>query len=320
MQTKLIGKQVLKDLKTKPESYWIKRGENSALSLFREMAKRVPAYKKFLKKHKLNPAEIKTAADLKLVPAVDKENYLKAYPLKELCWDGKFDSERWTFASTSGTTGEPFYFPRALEQDLQYALTAEIYLLNNFQIDKKSTLYVNGFAMGPWIGGVFTYEAIRLVAESGKYQLSITTPGTNKAEIIKVVKKLGKQFDQIIIGGYPPFVKDAIDEGVSAGLNWKEYNLGFVFSAEGFSEGFRDHIIEQTGLKDPYYSSLNHYGTVDLGTMAHETPECILIRKLAIKDQAVHAKVFTETNRLPTLAQYMPEMFYFEEEEGRLYC
>src|SRR5258708_1208097 len=97
--------------------------------------------------------------------------------------------------------------------------------LTNFNIQSKSTLYIDAFPMGAWIGGVFTYEAIRLVAERGNYPLSIITPGINKIEIIKAIKNLGKNFDQVIIGCYAPFLKDVIDDGIHYGVDWKEYNL-----------------------------------------------------------------------------------------------
>lgn len=314
------AKKLLHGLRSKSEQYWLSRGEAMALKLFHEMARRVPAYKDFLKKHKIVPSRVKNLSDFKKVPLLDKNNYLKAYPLADLCWDGKLDSKAMVFASTSGTTGEPFYFPRSALQDRQYALSAELYLLSNFHIDRKSTLYVNAFAMGSWIGGVFTYQAIRYIAEDGTYPLSIATPGVNKAEIIKVVKKLGDQYDQVIIGGYPPFIKDALDEGIIQGLNWKKYNLKFIFSAEGFSESFRDYIIKKAGLKNPLTDTLNHYGTVDLGTMSHETPVAILVRRLLVGAKKDYHKVFGQASRLPTLTQFLPEMFFFEDLNGDLIC
>lgn len=309
-----------KKLKTKPEEYWIRRGENRALKLFKLMSQRVPAYKDFLKKNKINPDLINNIKDFKGIPTIDKTNYLCRYPLQDLCWDGKFDKKRWTISTNSGSTGQPYYFPREIEHDYQYALTAELYLRNNFQIHKKSTLYLDCFAMGAWIGGLFTYEAIRIVAESGKYPLTVYTPGIFKDEIIKAIKILGNKFDQVIIGGYPPFVKDIIDEGTLLGINWGKYNLGFVFSAEGFSEEFRNYIYHYSKVKNYFYGSLNHYGTADMGTMAHETPLTILIRKLTNNNPKSLLALFPESNRLPTLTQYIPELFFFEEEDSTLMC
>lgn len=310
----------LSAIKTKKESYWLDRGERMALKLFWEMSRRVPAYKDFLKRRKIKADQIKTIQDFKKLPTLDKDNYLRHYPLPQLCWDGNFKKTDWIIAATSGSTGEPFYFPRTIIQDKQYALLAEMYLLDNFQIHKKSTLYVNAFPLGVWIGGIFTYQAIRLVAERKQYPLSIITPGINKQEIIKSIVKLGPFFDQVIIGSYGPFLKDTLDDGAAQGINWKKYNLKFIFSAEGFTENFRDYCLRLAGCSNPYKDTLNHYGTVDLGTMAHETPLAILTRRLAVKNKKFFQALFGSITKLPTLTQYIPELFFFEENKGRLLC
>lgn len=312
--------KALEKLKEKPEIYWQKRGDKRVLRLFHEVSERVPAYKNFLKKHKINSEKIKSLSDFAQIPPVSKDNYLRQYPLKDLMWDGSLKDKRLTISSTSGSTGEPFYFPRETEQDQQYASLAELYLLTNFDIANKSTLYIVSFPLGPWIGGIFTYRAIKMVAERGQYALSVATPGVNSAEIIKTVRKLGKEFDQVIIGSYGPFLKDTLDEGEREGLDWKEYRCKFIFSAEVFSESFRDYVIEKAGLKSTYKDTLNHYGTVDLGTMSYETPLSILIRRLAIQSQGHYKAVFSESQKLPTLTQFIPEMFYFEDAGGDLYC
>ncbi len=314
------ARAILRRFKNTPEKDLIRTGEEKALSLFHQMARRVPAYQDFLRKHRIDPEKIRSFEAFKNLPAIDKQNYLKHYPLEQLCWDGNFKQKQWIFSVTSGSTGKPFYFPREESQDLQYALYAELYLLENFQIDKKSTLYIDAFAMGAWIGGLFTYSAIRAIAERGKYPLSIITPGVNKPEVLKAISEIGKKFDQVIIGGYPPMVKDLIDEGIAAGLVWHDYSLGFVFSAEGFSESFREYIFKKTGMKNIYSDTLNHYGTVDMGTMAHETPVSILIRKTALERKSLYDDIFNDAIKLPTLAQFIPELFFFEEHEENLLC
>jgi phenylacetate-CoA ligase len=312
--------KMLAELRVKPESEFLEAGAAKALNQFQEMAARVPAYAKYLATQKFDPKSVRAPKDLASVPAIDKAGYLRQYDRAELCWDGDLAGKSWVISTTSGSTGEPFYFPRQAEQDAQYALTAELYLRSNFKIHERSTLYIVAFPMGAWIGGVFTYEALRRVAENGPYALSIITPGISKIEVIKAVKNLGRDFDQIIIGSYAPFLKDIIDDGVRAGIDWPSYNLGFVFSAEGFSEKFRDYVAAKTGLSNIYTDTLNHYGTVDLGTMAHETPVCILIRRLALEKPELYEAIFGQTTKLPTLCQYHPEHFYFEENEGDLYC
>jgi len=312
--------KLLARLKEESEQYWINRGETSMLKLFHVMAERVPAYKDFLAKHKINPASIKTIEDFKNLPLTSKENYLLAYPLKDLCWDGKFAEGKWIIASTSGSTGEPFYFPRTHLQDQQFALTAELTLREYFEIHKKSTLFIDCFALGVWIGGMFMYQAIKNISEQRNYQLSIITPGADKTETIKAVKGLAPQFDQVILGGYGPLVKDLIDDGIRQGIDWNQYDMKYFFAAEGFTEGFRDFLKEKGGVKNIYTGTINHYGTADLGTMAHETPLSILIRRLTEKNKALYNLVFSQGNKLPTLTQFIPELFFFQEVNRKLVC
>jgi len=310
----------LKLLKTKKESFWLSRGEKHTLKLFKEVYKNVPAYRKLLKINKINCDSIKTIKDFKNLPAIDKKNYLQKNDFHDLVPGGNLSKGNWNISATSGSTGEPFYFPRTSHQDLYYALTAEFYLLTNFDIDKKSTLYINCFALGVWIGGLFTYQAIKHIQEKNKYDLALINPGVNKEEALKVLKRLSPHYDQIIIGGYPPFIKDFVDYTNAKKFNWGKISAKFIFSGEAFSEDFRSYIAKGAKLKNIYKDTLSHYGTVDIGTKAYETPISILIRRLALKNKKFLNKLFGEHNRLPTLAQYIPEQFYFEEKNGALLC
>ncbi len=307
------------ELKNRPEAYWNARGRKMALKLFHEAAERVPAYKDFLKKNNIDPMQIKTMKDFKTVPLTDKDNYLRKYSRKDLCWDGEFSEKQWVISTTSGSSGEPFYFPRTDLQDEYYAIAAELYLRENFDIQNKTTLYIDAFAMGAWIGGLFTYEAIKHVAEKN-FSLSIITPGIHKQEVINCIINLGDDFDQVIIGCYPPMMKDILDQGVEQGIEWSKYNLGLVLSAEGFGELFREHIHNLAGIKNIYTGSLNHYGTVDQGTLGHETPTTIVVRKTAIDDKRLFHDLFGNGRKLPTLVQFIPELFYFESINNILIC
>lgn len=306
-------------LQQETEEKWNHRGQQRALHLFHAMAQKVPAYKDFLAAHKFSPSQVRDYSHFQTIPPINKDNYLRKYPKEMLCWDGDFAHGQWVISTTSGSTGQPYYFPREHSQDWQYAISAELYLRSNFDIQHKSTLYIVAFPMGAWIGGLFTYEALKIVADNGGYNLSIITPGIHKQEVINAVKQLGGSFDQIIIGAYAPFLKDILDDGIREGINWKKHNVGFVFSAEAFPETFRDYVFDVAGIKDHFRSTLNHYGTVDLGTMAHETAESIMIRRHLVKKDQL-GLLFPETLRQPTFAQFNPELFHFEAQDNNLFC
>ena len=306
----------IKKLKTKQASYWEKKGNRTMLKLFKYVSSSVPAYKKLLKRHKINPSLIKTIKDFKTLPRITKDNYLRKYKYTDLFPKKEFFFAT-TFSATSGSTGEPFYFPRGKEHDQEYEYLTEIFLKNQFDIDKKSTLAVMGFALGIWIGGIFTYKVLDSISEKG-YEFTIMPVGTNREQFLKAVKKFGHLYDQIILMGYPPFIKDVFDESKSYGINWKKYKIKILTAAEGYSERFRDHIAREAHINNKLNDIINMYGTVELGTMAHETALSNLIRSVAIKNRKVFDELFMDASNIPTLAQYYPHIIYFEEADGQI--
>src|SRR3989338_1332142 len=197
----------LRLISEKKDDFWSHERERRPLELFRLASRRVPAYKDFLRRNKIAPEKIKTFKDFQFVPPVSKKNYLREYPIEKLCWDGSLKKPLvWT--STSGSTGEPFYFPRGERLDWQASLMHEAFLNNSSLGAEGPTLVIIGFGMGVWIGGLITYEAFEMASRASGHEISILTTGINKAEIMKALKKLSPRFKQTILVGYPPFIKD----------------------------------------------------------------------------------------------------------------
>ncbi len=317
MKPKLSALQIAKQVETKPAAYWAKLREQNALNLFHTAAERVPAYKDFLKKNKVSPDKVKTFADFQLVPTVSKKDYLKQYPLEKLCWDGTLKTPL-VFTSTSGSTGEPFYFPRGHQLDWQYSSLINSYLRNSSLGINKSTFVLIGFGMGVWIGGLITYQAFEIAGRENSYPASILTPGINKVEIFKALRQIAPNYEQTVIVGYPPFIKDIVDEAKAEGVDLKKLNTRFLFAAEAFPEKLRDHFKEKAGIRNVCRDTLNIYGTADIGAMAFETPTSIMIRRLAIKDKSLFEKVFSSASKTPTLAQYNPHFMTFEAPQGEV--
>ena len=308
--------KVLEELRKNPASSWEKKGQQKVIELANFVLRTVPAYKQFLKDNNSKANNISDIEGFKKLPISSKENYLKKYNYKDLFPYGDL-SDITTISATSGSTGEPFYLPRGEEQDKQYEHAAEIFLKNQFESSGKSTLGIIGFGLGIWIGGMFTYKIFNKIAARGS-KISLLPVGPNKDLYLKSLKKFGQFYDQILLMGYPPFIKDIIDEAADYGINWKDYNIKILTATESFSEEFRDYLAKKAGVKNIYTDIINIYGTVELGTMAHETALTTLIRKIAIKHARVFSEIFGSANRLPTLAQYYPYMVHFEEEHGEI--
>ncbi|MFA6105408.1 MAG: phenylacetate--CoA ligase family protein [Patescibacteria group bacterium] len=293
-----------------------KIGAEKALKQFHQMAERVPAYRDFLKKNKINHHKIKKIDDLKHVPWVDKENYLKKYKLSDLCWDGKMKAP--IISASSGSSGQPFFWPRSFNVEAETSYLYEFFIKHILGANKRKTLFINGFSMGIYIGGTFTLNCCMRLAQKG-LPLTIITPGINQEEILRIVEKMGGEFEQIIIGGYPPFVRDIVDEGERRGIDWKSKVIKFVFASESLSETLRSYIYEKVGIKKSNYytSSVNLYGTADAALMGHEVPLSILLRKAVGNNAELCKKIFGE-GYAPSLNQYYPFFKYIQIENDEL--
>lgn len=118
--------------------------------------------------------------------------------------------------------------------------------------------------------------------------------------------------------GYPPFIKDVVDEAENYDIDWKKYNLKVLTATEGYSEKFREYLIKKLSIKNRYKDILNIYGSVELGTMSHETPISNLIRKISLDKPEIFKMLFPHADEVPTLAQYYPNIVFFEEINGEV--
>jgi len=187
---------VIKQIGSKKSLFWERVEARQLLSLFRLIIKKVPAYKDFLKRYKIKTGNIKNIAGFNLLPIINKKDYLRKYPLRKLAVDGRLNKPL-IFTSTSGSTGEPFYFHRSFGLDWQASIIHELFFLHGQYKKEEPVLVIICFGMGVWIGGLITYQACRLLQERG-YNISLITPGINKEEIFKSLKNLGSEYKNLL--------------------------------------------------------------------------------------------------------------------------
>ena len=283
----------------------------AALTLFRDVAETVPAYRTFLLEQGIEPARIQTPADFCGLPLTSKANYLQRHPLAQLCRGGRIERCD-MIAVSSGTTGQPTFWPRFVSDEVPIAVRFEQIFHDSFGADQRRTLAVVCFALGTWVGGLFTTTCCRYVAAKG-YPITVITPGNNRAEIERVVRALAPQFEQTVLLGYPPFLKDVIDGGIADGVRWQPLNIKLVTAGEVFTEEWRSLVCERAGAADPCQDTASLYGTADAGVLGNETPLSIRIRQFLAATPAAARQLFGEP-RLPTLVQYDPLARYFETE------
>lgn len=289
---------------------------NKSLQLFQQTAKEVPAYKEMLVRHGIKPSSITSVEDFARVPIIDKKTYLMKAPRNELMSTKTLNGPMW-ICSTSGSTGEPYYFPRVDELAARGSWFVEEFVRNS-SYGQGRTLVILGFGMGVWIGGVITLRSFEIAAQRHNLPLSFLPTGYNKTEVFKALKKLSPNYDQTILVGYPPFIKEVVDDAEAEGIKLKKLNMRLMFAAEAFTETFRNYVCKKAGIKYPILDTLNIYGSADIGAMAHETPLSILVRQLLIEDPLLYRDVFGQIEKTPTVAQYNSDFIEFEEVDGEL--
>lgn len=295
---------------------WMRIQRTYLSSLFKRMALYVPAYRRFLKTNGIQREHIHTSEDFASVPAMSKKNYLSLNAFHDLFWDGSLCLPQ-VLTSTSGSTGKPTYFARSYEVDEHSSFIHELIFRTSSLKEDKSTLVIVCFGMGVWIGGLITYQAFEFMGRRG-YPISVITPGINKAEILKALTDIAPQYDQLILAGYPPFLKDVIDEAIAHDISFAKHKVSLLFAAEAFTENFRDHLAKKVGIENPLTDAINIYGSADIGSMAFETPISILARRLAVKNEKLFADIFHGTSKTPTFAQYIPNFVSFEAPNGEI--
>ena len=296
-------------LKRKLQQFQQQDPQQAVVELFKSASDSVPAYRAFLAEHGIEPETVENFNQFVALPFTSKKNYIQRYPIDKLCYQGTLASCDFV-AVSSGSTGEPTFWSRSLEDEYEIATRFEQVFFDSFRADLQSTLAIVCFSLGTWVGGMYTASCCRHLATKG-YPLAVVTPGSNQKEIFRVLESLAPSFEQVILLGYPPFLKDVIDSGAQRGIDWKNYQVKLVMAGEVFSEEWRDIIAEKIGSKNPEYDFASLYGTADAGVLGNETPLSIHIRRFFAANPDL-AQDFFGQSRLPTLVQYDPLSRFFE--------
>ncbi len=293
------------------EKELIKESEKNVISNFKIYAPKIKAYVKFLQKHDINIDNIKTIEDFKKLPLTSKENYITKYPLEEIVTD---ISQVSSISSTSGSSGGPTYLGRGSIKDIDNSESMEFLFEYNHGLKDKKTLFIVTVGLGIWSASSQIMTFAYLISYKNN-TFSMVTPGLNVEECIKIFENsIDNDYDQIIIMGYPSFIKDMFDEAILSNINLKEKNIYVYAVGEGVTLGWREYMANLLGKKkdDACISTL--VASSEAGSIAIETnlTKKIIYQIKRSNDEFLVDKIF-ETKLFPTLAQYNPLSKYIEE-------
>ena len=266
----------------------------------------------------MQPNSVESIGDFEQLPVTSKKDYIDRYSLDELCLDGKLD-RAYTIERSSGHSGGSYYWLRLPEEDELFPSYLEHAFVQFYGMDKKSTLVLITLTLGTWTSGEKMAQALREVAATGKYALTVMAPGTNLEEILEITRDLGPLYDQMVIVGYPPFVKTVLDEGVRRGIDWPSIGVKIGLGGEGYSEPWREHVASMIGIDSriDLLAVSGGYGAADIGmTVGREYPVTVMIRKMCTDNPSLARALFQDSRgnhaTLPSLLQYNPASCYIE--------
>lgn len=248
----------------------------SALALFHKASTRVTAYADFLQKYEVNPKHIVTESDFKKLPKINKENYFSNYSPAELSWDNSFTSSQY-ISTSSGSSGKPFFWPRGEIHDHVAADVFQNIFEDILGSQKGSTLCIISLAFGQWIAGFEFYNAICRTRDRGN-KITLVTSGIEATDVINKMKNLAHMYDRVVIAGYPPFLKDIVEHGISEGITWSDHDVHLIPAGEPFTEKWREHVLKLLGKEKSIHGIVNVYGMSECGIVAHETAQSVLLR------------------------------------------
>lgn len=324
----------------KKEQAFIKAGELRARKSFWQAYKHVPAYQEFVDAEVDGGVNFKNREHINQftdLPETSKDNYIKpnGNTKARLHMEGKLPINGKIDTST-GTTGEPCSWWRGA-RELKTVRTLLQYAAR-LQAAEKPIVCINAFAPGPWATGLTTHEVMTGVGV-------VITTGPDIDKILKILEEYhreladpdtGEMTRQIVIAGYPPFLKDLVDEArrraqknAADNQNYDKdffgrYDALAVVGGQGMSEAMRDTLLKDVADDGQEESKIfrevfSSYGASDLDiNLGFETEFERTIRRECEKNHLLKQELFGD-KRIPMVFHYDPMNYHVEENaEGKL--
>ena len=305
LPAKIVYNQLLKKMKDHksfikffskqdPEMFSLLQ-EKFLLYSLKNNAVKVPQFKKFISSKNVHVASISsTKGFVKHFPETNKQNYIyKAKKLEDLT-QGRDLKKVSLVVKSSGHSGKQSYWLKSHNQDLFLHSTMGMGLDMNFKIYSKKTLVINGFILGSWVAGIN-------FGEYASWNCPSINIGPDKEEILQTLLDLESQFDQFIISGYPPFLKELVDFAKSKKFSFKRSSVHFFPGEEAFPESWRDYM--QTEVKGA--KIISGFGASDIGLVGGmESSDSIFIRRKSLENKELHKALFGDVEETPMLFQY----------------
>ncbi|MFI4962829.1 MAG: hypothetical protein ACHP6H_03115, partial [Legionellales bacterium] len=130
----------------------------------------------------------------------------------------------------------------------------------------------------------------------------------NNSELYAVAARLNAEKSQIILAGYPPFLKELTDYATQQQVEFGSFSAIAIVGGQAISEAMRDQIVRH-GFKQIFSS----YGASDLDiNLGVESDYEISVRKAIENDPELARELYGENKGLPMVFHYDPLNYHVE--------
>ncbi|MEK6715750.1 MAG: hypothetical protein AABY43_06910 [Candidatus Omnitrophota bacterium] len=272
------------------------QSEKKVLSVFKNAAKNIPAYKEILAAHNVSPEEIYDIYDFRRkVPVLDKQKVFTAYMgrVEKLCNTAYF-SDISEIVSSSGHSGLFSYGLNNRSAQRRFTEFSDVMLDYTFGISDKKTLLINALPMGIKINSDY---------------LAAANTGPRDDTIICLLNEFASKFEQVIIAADNNFAKNMLEDAICLGVDIKKTKIHLILGEEILAENIRSYLAYLLGqdLDRPDSAFIgSSFGIAELGlNLMFETKETISLRRQMQKDEPY--------KMCPEIFHYFPTRIYIEE-------
>lgn len=270
----------------------------------------VPAYRKHIGKT--------IPATFSAIPETNKENYIKPYveskQIHLTLVNGQLPREGQIDTST-GTSGKPTPWIRGPQEIKTGQTLATFTALNLFGFEKF--IFINAFALGPWATGI-TVSKLAL-----KRAIMFST-GPDKEKILNILQQFNPETYpglKYFIAGYPPFMKDLIEEAIKNNIDIDKYQLTAIVGGEEISDGVRQHAMgvdrEGNKVRPGFYRIFSTYGASDLDiNIGYETDFILALRAACRMNLKFAKELFGENETIPMIFNFDPLNYFIETDKN----
>ncbi|KTD11973.1 hypothetical protein Lgra_1431 [Legionella gratiana] len=129
-----------------------------------------------------------------------------------------------------------------------------------------------------------------------------------KSHIVAIAKKLNQEKVQILLTGYPPFLKDLATYIRAKGHHLSDFSVIGIVGGQANSEAMRDSLI-----RDGFNHIYSSYGASDLDVnLGEETDDEIIIRKAIEQNPGLARELYGVNRGLPMIFHFDPMNTHIE--------